>query len=550
MITINSTTVAVESAAELKSVLESNNTITLIYLAKDITLTNGIDILGSKQNITIDGLYPTDGTGTIHTYTDMNSTSTADVIGIRTPSSINITLQNMNVVGRNYYGIIYVSEGTMHQNVVVTYSNITYSGPQITFHPSGLSVYKDLNIKIVASPVAIANEIAETFQLQIGGNTTIVHNSTVDSAFWFRGYTNNPYLEILEGANLTITTTKDLVYTSNPVKITIDKNATFTLNTNYGVFRDSSHQASSILVDENSNFSITQNNTNGGYATIFCRGTFSINKNASLYIQANFINTAPLIRLNTANSSFNVTDPKSVILYNRNQPCFSFESTSAFSISCGKLDYWLISPTLTTTKLLTNNPLYTWYKSPQENILLTATATSARTTVASSNLTTAESALLPNLTLLQLQTANTLRFVYIGSIDMGPVPSVIEFQRPIVNTNPVILGRKDKTITITVQDTRAFSKNWNLYAYINSDLITQDGKHSLPDSLIFVDNNQQIKTLSKTPTLIYAGTSNNGNPKTTTITWSENTGILFKINKPLYNGETYSTTINWNLTDA
>lgn len=550
MITINSTTVAVESAAELKSVLEANNAITLIYLAKDITLTNGIDILGSKQNITIDGLYPTDGTGTIHTYTDMNSTSTADVIGIRTPSSINITLQNMNVVGRNYYGIIYVSEGTMHQNVVVTYSNITYTGPQITFHPSGLSIYKDLNIKIVASPVAVANEIAETFQLQIGGNTTIVHNSTVDSAFWFRGYTNNPYLEILEGANLTITTSKDLIYTSNPVKIIIDKNATFTLNTNYGVFRDSSHQASSILVDENSSFSITQNNTNGGYATIFCRGTFNINKNASLYIQANFVNNAPLIRLNTSNSSFNVTDPKSVILYNRNQPCFSFESTSAFSISCGELDYWLISPTLTTTKLLTNNPLYTWYKSPQENILLTATATSARTTVASSNLTTAESALLPNLTLLQLQTANTLRFVYIGSIDMGPVPSVIEFQRPIVNTNPVILGRKDKTITITVQDTRAFSKNWNLYAYINSDLITQDGKHSLPDSLIFVDNNQQIKALSKTPTLIYAGTSNNGNPKTTTITWSENTGILFKINKPLYNGETYSTTINWNLTDA
>ena len=141
MITINSTTVAVESAAELKSVLEANNAITLIYLAKDITLTNGIDILGSKQNITIDGLYPTDGTGSIHTYTDMNSTSTADVIGIRTPSSINITLQNMNVVGRNYYGIIYVSEGTMHQNVVVAYSNITYTGPQITFHPSGLSIY-------------------------------------------------------------------------------------------------------------------------------------------------------------------------------------------------------------------------------------------------------------------------------------------------------------------------------------------------------------------------------------------------------------------------
>ena len=39
MININDTTVAVETSAELKSVLEENNTITLIYLANDITLT-------------------------------------------------------------------------------------------------------------------------------------------------------------------------------------------------------------------------------------------------------------------------------------------------------------------------------------------------------------------------------------------------------------------------------------------------------------------------------------------------------------------------------
>lgn len=67
MININDTTVAVETSAELKSVLEGNNNITLIYLAKDITLAQGITILASKSNVTIDGLYPTDGTGTIHT---------------------------------------------------------------------------------------------------------------------------------------------------------------------------------------------------------------------------------------------------------------------------------------------------------------------------------------------------------------------------------------------------------------------------------------------------------------------------------------------------
>ena len=38
MININDTTVAVETSTELKSVLEGNNTISLIYLANDITL--------------------------------------------------------------------------------------------------------------------------------------------------------------------------------------------------------------------------------------------------------------------------------------------------------------------------------------------------------------------------------------------------------------------------------------------------------------------------------------------------------------------------------
>ena len=78
MININDTTVAVETSAELKTVLEGNNKITHIYLAQDITLATGITILATKTQVTIDGLSHTDGTGTIHTYTDMNSASTAD----------------------------------------------------------------------------------------------------------------------------------------------------------------------------------------------------------------------------------------------------------------------------------------------------------------------------------------------------------------------------------------------------------------------------------------------------------------------------------------
>lgn len=549
MININDTTVAVETSAELKSVLEGNNTISLIYLANDITLAQGITILASKSNITIDGLYPTDGTGIVHTYTDMNSAGSGDTIGVRSASSIHVTVQNLNVVGKNYYGLIYVSEASSHQDVVVTYKNITYNGPQITFHPSGLSIYQNLNINIIDSTACVANEVAEAGQLQIDGNTTITHNSTGNSAFWFRGYSGSPYLEILEGANVSITTSRDIVYTASYINLIINKNASFSITTKYGFFRDNVHQASSILVDENSIFSVIQTQTNGSYAMLSCRGMFTVNKGASLYLQANYQNSAPLILFNTTSSGFNITNPKSIILYNKTNSCLSFANTSTFNIECGKLDYWLTSPNLVSTGVIENNPLYSWYKSNDENLNIVATVTSSKTTVTSNNLTTTELETLPALSLLTFQTAKTLRIIEAGNLELRNAPSIIEFQRPIVNTNPLTLGRKDKIITMSVVDSRAVSSNWYLYAYIDSPLTTSDNKHSLPDSLIFIDENAQIKTLSKEPTLIYSGTANEGTTKTTEITWAENTGILFKIIDPLYNGEKYSTLINWILSN-
>lgn len=77
----------------------------------------------------------------------MNSSSNANAIGIRTASSLQVTVQNLNVIGKNYYGLIYVSESSSHQNVIVTYKNITYNGPQITYHPSGLSIISRFNYK-------------------------------------------------------------------------------------------------------------------------------------------------------------------------------------------------------------------------------------------------------------------------------------------------------------------------------------------------------------------------------------------------------------------
>ena len=58
MININDSTIAVETSAKLKSISERINSITHIYLAKDITLAQGITILGSKIEVTIGWKYP------------------------------------------------------------------------------------------------------------------------------------------------------------------------------------------------------------------------------------------------------------------------------------------------------------------------------------------------------------------------------------------------------------------------------------------------------------------------------------------------------------
>lgn len=451
----------------------------------------------------------------------------------------------MNVVGRNYYGIIYVAEGTAYQNVVIEYKNLTYKGPQITYHPSGLSIYQDLDITIVDSTACVANEVAETYQLQIGGKTTINHNSIGNSVFWFRGPTSSPYLEILEGANLSITTTRDVIYTTYYLKLTIHNNANFTVNTRYGFFRDNGHQASSILLDTHSKLSVIQTQTNGSNAMLTCRGEFTVNENATLYLQANYSNSAPLIRFYSTAAKWNVTKPKSIILYNQTNAVFRFENATTFSIETGRIDYWQTSPTLTSSGDIDGKPLYAWNKSNQEEFTLTATVTSSTTTITANNLTDVEKQSLPELSLLQFQTAKTLRLVQNGNLELKSAPSKIEFQRPVLQTNPVILGRKEESMVIEIIDGRVVSKEWYLYAYIDNEMKTNDGKYSLPNSLIFIDNDGNMHTLSKQPTLVYTGEGNDGLTKTTNITWSQKQGILFKVIKPLYNGETYSAEIQW-----
>ena len=201
MTILNDETVAISTFAKLKSIIETNNAVNLIYLDANIEMTSGITIPQTKTNLIIDGTY----NDIRHTFKDRTTLNTSDTITASNALTQKITVQNMDITGNNYYGIIYVPESTSYKDIITEYNNITYNGPKISFHPTGLIKFINSNISINYTSLTNSGEVAECNKLEIGGNTTITHNSKENSAFWFRN--SNPSLTILENANLTVNQT-------------------------------------------------------------------------------------------------------------------------------------------------------------------------------------------------------------------------------------------------------------------------------------------------------------------------------------------------------
>lgn len=76
MTILNDETVAISTFAELKSIIETNNAVNLIYLNANIEMTSSITIPQTKTNLIIDGTYNDIG----HTFKDHTTLNTSDTI--------------------------------------------------------------------------------------------------------------------------------------------------------------------------------------------------------------------------------------------------------------------------------------------------------------------------------------------------------------------------------------------------------------------------------------------------------------------------------------
>lgn len=501
MIVIDNNTVVIMSASELKTVLEGNNSYSYIYFGANIKLTSGITIAASKTSVVIDGTYQTKQ----YTYEDMNSSGSGDTISVRYANIQQVTVKNMNVIGHNYYGLIYVVEDNSLQNVVIIYENISYQGPQITFHPTGLSRYLDCNIEIIPSTSSAANEVAECNRIEIGGNTTIYHTSTIDTMFWFRGG-RTPYFIFLEGSQVSLTSVaRELFYGVNNLSFQLLNGATVSITTKNGMGYGT-YSTNQVLIDKQASLTITQTAKNGSNSTWYCNGSFIMNETSSLIIKnqyPNISNTNYTIYFKTANASLQLNNPKKVILYNAKASVFYTDTTIPWGFTYGRINLWKKSADIQIAGSLKNLPDNSWYLTNKLSTV-NGTFSNSKTTITSSSYTVSELENLPSMNQFQLQGTQSIS-IGVSILDVNAIATTsLQVSGYTVPNADVQITERSNSKQVTADATGYFSSTLSEMLSVGATITFLS---NLKNSFIYQTKTVQVVypgelTLTEAPTTI------------------------------------------------
>lgn len=442
MTIINDTTVVVFTSAELKTVLEGTNNYNYIYFGANITLTAGIKIASTKTNITIDGTYQ----NVRYTYEDMKNLSASNTIYVSSSNTTKVTVQNMDITGYNYYGVIYVPESNTYANTVIEYNNVTYEGHQMIFHPNGLTRIISSKITIGDASTTTGNEVAECNKIEIGGTTTINHLSKSNSSFWFRN--TSPSFTILENAIVNFTSeSRELIYGTNALTFTINNNAYLSCTTKNGLAYGNFGTGTTII-NKNATFVLKQTAKNGNYATWYVYGALTMEEGSTLKIINNFdsIGTSNYnIFFSSANASFNLYNPKEVVLYNTTANCITTSNTINYNFEFSRLNLFTNTISLSDSITKDTHPTYSWYKE-NEISTISGTFTLTTTAITKNNFTASELESLPALSNFNLAGK---KIISIGTtpLRINAITDVATIIKGFINPNASVLIEYESTIT-------------------------------------------------------------------------------------------------------
>ena len=129
------------------------------------------------------------------------------------------------------------------------------------------------------------------------------------------------------------------------------------------------------------------------------------------------------------------------------------------------------------------------------------------------------------------------------------VPEILAFQSTKISSKPTYIKREDSNWNIQVWDTRGEGSTWRLLAEAKEPLTSvENPSHTLPNALIYIDENKNEYSLTNGPVEVYKGTT--GSETIIPVHWSDNTGPFIYVHSTDVYAETYTTQINWTLVDA
>ena len=310
--------VTANSYVQLKAYVEDATT-THIQLASNIKL--------DKKTVTINTAKPElviDGAGTYTLSASDSATLAYSMRYIKKGYLKNITIQNMKIDGENHYGIIAIDDNTAYSDVTVTFDNIRYTGPGLSWGPKSNFVIRNSNIKVVPSLRIEAHEIFVCLRTRLEGNVDIVKEAPKSTTELFRvtggkgGVTigANAVVNVVSNQNATKAGSTGFVYYGCPeLHLIFEEDCLFNYEGN-NLFQQCS-AVDYLNIGERAEVNIAL------YGKLYCsygifavRGTSNIEKDSVVRLYS-FNNTEPqpLFQLK-GTGTINFNSPREVFIYN------------------------------------------------------------------------------------------------------------------------------------------------------------------------------------------------------------------------------------------
>lgn len=371
----------VTSFSEFKTALESS-TITTIYLGVNIVMeSSGAIINALKPSLVIDGVNPQDSTGTIHTLTDYNSSTLTQTITMRSnagPKSI--SLRNLILYGKNYYGTIAIYDAAV--GVTLTYENIEYYGPQLVYNRYGTAHFNNVLIRIGSfGSASLAGEVGETGGVVFAGNVDIAQvEAQYNEIFYFPLQAGD--IIVQSGAKVNISTYSDsgFIYSDFQTTFTARSGSEFNYTAPHR-FWEAAGTMKKFTVENDAKVHL---NITGSAANAVLRvlGALYVGPGAELHLLSGGGSFSALVMNGDGDAVFD--DPGSVIISSPSYRAITYNTAAGISISAQQVNYW----TTAGAGDFEDPPLYTWRKADESLFTLSGTisaGTSGNFTTITSN---------------------------------------------------------------------------------------------------------------------------------------------------------------------